>query len=189
MKPTPTLRRRLTAPLVYVAALLLLAEDWLWDVGARLMALLARWPPLRRLEAWLQTLGPAASLAVFVLPAVALFPVKVLALLAMAHGHALTGLAVVLTAKLAGAAAVARLYTLTRPTLLTMAWFARLLAWFLAIKARWIARLRASAAWRDVRALLHALAQWRRRMPRRRWWPARLLRRFAARWRARRRRR
>ncbi|MBA5605553.1 hypothetical protein H3H36_09290 [Duganella sp. FT3S] len=188
MKLSPTARRRLTAPLVYVAALFLLLEDWLWDLGAALMAYLARWPPLHRLEAWLQGLRPMAAMAVFVLPALLLFPVKLLALFAMARGHAVMGLAVIVTAKVAGAAAVARLYALTRPTLLTIAWFASLLAWFLALKQRWIARLQATAAWREMQALAAAVRRWRRRLPRKRWWPTRVLRRYAARWRARRRR-
>lgn len=186
-------RRRLFAPLVYLAAILLLLEDWLWELGARLMQRLAGWPPLRRLEAWICALRPGAALAVFALPALLLFPVKVLALLAIAHGHPWSGVGVIVLAKLAGAAAVARLYLLTRPALLTLPWFARLLAWFIALKERWIGRLRATAAWREVGALAAALGHWRRGL-----WsaastgraaarPARVLRRFAALWRARRR--
>jgi hypothetical protein len=186
MKLSTSARRRLTAPVVYLAALFLLLEDWLWDLGAALMAWLARWPPLHRLETWLQGLRPAAAMAVFVLPALLLFPVKLLALFALARGHAMTGLAVIVTAKVAGAAAVARLYALTRPTLLTIVWFASLLSWFLALKQRWITRLRASAPWREIEALAAAVRRWRRRLPRKRWWPTRVLRRYAARWRARR---
>lgn len=183
MKPLPAVRRRLLAPLIYLAALYLLLEDWLWELGMRLMARLARWPPLRRLERWLAALGPAAALAVFVLPVLLLLPVKLLALFAMARGHPLAGLAVIVLAKVAGAAAVARLYTLTRPALLSIAWFARLQQRFLALKQRWIARLRASPAWRSARALAAALGRWRRRGRSR---TGRLLRRCAALWRARR---
>src|SRR4051812_11803780 len=135
-------QRWLLAPLVYLAAILLLLEDWLWDLGSRLMARLTAWPPLHRLEAWICPLGPRAALVLFVLPATLLFPVKLLALWAMANGHPLTGLTVIVLAKLGGAAAVARLYLLTRPVLLTIVWFAALLAWFLALKERWIEKLR-----------------------------------------------
>lgn len=153
--------RRLLAPLVYLAALLLLLEDWLWHLGARLMGWLAQWPPLRRLEAWICRLGPKAALVLFVAPATLLFPVKLLALWAMAHGHPLLGLTVIVLAKAGGAAAVARLYLLTRPVLLTIVWFAALLAWFLALKARWIEKLRATRAWRRVIALRGAVRHWR----------------------------
>lgn len=179
-------QRWLLAPLVYLAALLLLLEDWLWNLGARLMQRLAQWPPLHRLEAWICRLGPYAALVLFVLPATLLFPVKLLALWAMANGYPLTGFAVIVLAKLGGAAAVARLYLLTRPVLLTIVWFATLLAWFLALKERWIEKLRATRAWQKVAALRAALRQWRMHAaPRPGSWLARfrrLLKRFRSRW-------
>ena len=184
MKPLHRLRHWLFAPLVYLAALLLLLEDWLWDLGVRLTSRIAHWPPLHRLETWLRGLRPAAALAVFMLPALLLFPVKLLALFAMAHGHAMWGLLVILLAKLAGAAAVARIYLLTRPALLTIRWFAATLDWFLPLKERWIERLQTSAAWHRLCAIRRTLAHWRERMraPGR---TARAVRRFAALWRSR----
>ncbi|WP_254442227.1 hypothetical protein [Duganella vulcania] len=119
-----TLRHRFCRSLVYLAALLLLLEDWLWDVGMRALNRLSAWPPPHRLEAWIRTLCPYAALTLFVLPALRLFPVKLLALWAMARGHALPGLLVIVLARLGGAAAVARIFLLTRPVLLTIAWFA-----------------------------------------------------------------
>ena len=193
MKRLYTLRRRLFAPLVYLAALFLLFEEWLWDLGARLMARLAAFPPLRALERGIGKLGPFAALAVFVLPALMLFPVKLLALLAMAHGHPMLGLSVFITAKLAGAAAVARLYALTRPALLSLRWFARLHNWFVCLKDHWIARLKATAAWREctdgARACRTGLRRLLRRGPGGRHGSRllRVLRRFSAFWRARRR--
>ncbi len=190
-------RRRLFAPLVYLAAILLLLEEWLWDRGARAMQLLARFPPLHALEARIQRLGPYAALAVFALPAVLLFPVKLLALLAIAKGHAIYGISVIVLAKVGGAAAVARLYALTRPALLSLPWFARWHAKFIAVKDRWIGRLRATRAWRDVSGAAARFTALRRA-----WWnrvrapatngrlqtrPKRVLRRFVALWRARRR--
>lgn len=189
MKPLHRFQRWLFAPLVYLAAVLLLLEDWLWDVGMGLMSRLTQWPPLRRLEAWICGLGPYGALVLFVLPATLLFPVKLLALWAMAHGRPWLGLLVILLAKLIGAAAVARLYLLTRPVLMTIVWFARLLTWFLALKERWIERLRATAPWQRVTALAKAFRHWRQHaVPHPRSWIARfrrLLKRFRARWRAR----
>jgi hypothetical protein len=134
----------------------------------------------------------------FVLPGLLLFPVKVLALLAIAHGHPASGIATLAVAKIGGAAVVARLYVLTLPSLLALAWFARCHAWFIALKDRWIAYLRASRAWRLSRRLARAPRQSLRRLARRlrprvpfgsrHGRPsARLLRRFIAMWRARRR--
>ena len=195
MKKFYRVRRWLFAPLVYLAAIFLLIEEWLWATGARIMQVVAQFPPLHALEAWIRRLPPYWALAVFVLPAVLLFPVKLLALLAIARGHAFSGIGVIIIAKLGGAAAVARLYSLTRPTLLSLPWFARWHGLFMETKDRWIARLRATRPWRRVSRLSAALGRARRA-----WWqrlrkgtpgrhnsrPARVLRRFAAFWRARR---
>src|SRR4051812_33535694 len=119
MKRFRTLRNWLLAPLVYLAALILMLEDWLWDLGLRLTAFIVAWPPLEALERRLAALPPYAALCVFVLPGVLLLPVKILALFAIAHGHPLSGIAVIVLAKVGGAALVARLYVLTRPALLS----------------------------------------------------------------------
>ncbi|MBJ7312373.1 hypothetical protein ACFOLJ_16575 [Rugamonas sp. CCM 8940] len=157
MKLLHSIRRLLSAPLVYLAAIVLLGEDWLWRVGARLTALLARLPPLAALERWVAARGPRVAMLLFLLPALALLPVKLLALLAIARGHAAWGVAVIVLAKLVGAAAVARLYTLTLPALRRLAWFAALLDWFLPLKAAYISRLRASPVWRRVAGAAAAL--------------------------------
>lgn len=156
-------RSRLLAPLVQLAALVLLAEAWTWDLGSRAAARMAAWPPLRWLEARVRTLPAWAALCAFVLPGLLLLPVKLLALLAIAHGHALAGLAGFVAAKLGGAVVVARIYVLTLPTLLTLAWFARWHGGFLRLKGRLLAALRASGFWRRVRA---AMADGRRRLRR-----------------------
>ena len=68
-----------------------------------------------------QTVASAAgtlSAIIFVLPGLLLLPVKLLAVVAIAHGHAVSGIATIVVAKLGGAAVVARLYALTLPTLL-----------------------------------------------------------------------
>jgi hypothetical protein len=187
-------RTRLFAPLVHLAALLLLLEEWCWDLGARLGAGLARWPLLAALEARVRLLPPWAALCLFVLPGLLLLPVKLLAVVAIAHGHAISGIATIVAAKLGSAVVVARLYALTLPTLLAIGWFARCHGWFMRLKNHWVGRLRASAAFLQVRHLLRrmrrALRRWRyRRAARGRHASrvARVLRRFVVQWRARRR--
>ena len=198
MKRPIRLRAWFIAPLVYSAALLLLMEEWFWDTGARLMRALAAWPPLAALEKRIAALPPYGALCLFALPAILLFPVKILALMAIAHGHAVTGILVILAAKLGGAAAVARIYFVTRGRLLTIAWFARWHDWFMAFKERWTALLRATTGYRHasmvarrVRRLAHDLrARIGQRLPggRHAAHPLRVVRRLLAMWRARRRR-
>ena len=197
MKRSRTLRNRLLSPLVYLAALVLLFEDWLWDLGLRLVRLVAAWPPLNALERRIAALPPYGALCVFVLPAVLLLPVKILALLAITSGHPFSGVAVIILAKIGGATLVARLYILTLPKLVTLAWFAHWHGKFMDWKNVWVGRLKASASFRRVSmvsAMLRAgassaLARLRphgigeRHASR----PARMLRRLIAIWRARRR--
>jgi hypothetical protein len=189
-------RTRLFAPLVHLAALLLLLEEWCWDVGARLGAGLARWPLLAAFEARVRLLPPWAALCLFVLPGLLLLPVKLLAVVAIAHGHAISGIVTIVAAKLGSAIVVARLYALTLPTLLAIGWFARCHGWFMRLKNHWVGRLRASRAFVQATHLLRrmrrALRRWRyRRAARARGRhasrAARVLRRFVVQWRARRR--
>jgi hypothetical protein len=141
-------------------------------------------------------LPPWAALCLFVLPGLLLLPVKLLAVVAIAHGHAISGIATIVAAKLGSAVVVARLYALTLPTLLAIGWFARCHGWFMRLKNHWVGRLRASRAFLQARHLLRrmrrALRRWRyRRAARARGRHAsrvaRVLRRFVVQWRARRR--
>jgi hypothetical protein len=161
-KPNNKLKKRLLAPLVYSAAIILLFEEWLWEAGKRVMAILARLPLLRALERMIAQLPPYAALFAFMLPAALLLPVKLLALYAIAHGHATFGVLVIIAAKLVGTALVARLYGLTRQALLSLAWFARWHDAFIGFKDRTIAHLRATEAWHKVTALAATISERRR---------------------------
>ena len=129
-------------------ALLILFEEWGWEPLQRLMARIGRLPVFRRLEALITRLPPRAALAVFLLPTLLLLPVKLLALWLIGQGKALLGGVVIVVAKLVGTALLARLFTLTKPALMTMPWFASLHGRWLAWKAALLARVRASWAWR-----------------------------------------
>lgn len=181
------LKKLLLAPLIYTAAILLLLEEWLWNTTKRLLALLPEVAFIVRLEQWIGSLSPYAALAIFVLPTLLLLPVKILALVSIAHGHPTLGLLIVLAAKVLGTALVARLYGLTKNTLLSLAWFVRWHDAVLAFKDRMIAQLRATRAWQQITALLTILKQHRQEL-----WAAlkarsangrlgRLIRKFAAR--------
>ena len=153
--------RALTLPLQWLLALVLLFEEWGWEPLQRAMAWLGRWPSLRWLEARIRSLQPWAALGVLAMPALALLPVKLLALWLMGHGHWMLGIFTVVAAKVLGTAVVARLFTLTRPALMQMEQFARIYARWTLWKTALLDRVRASRPWRQA----HALGQrWRR------WW-------------------
>ncbi|WP_251970505.1 hypothetical protein [Sphaerotilus microaerophilus] len=160
--------RLLRAVLRALLVLLLLFEEWGWEPLQRAVARLGRLPLLRQLEAAVARLGPHGALAVFLLPTLLLLPVKLAALWLIGQGQALLGALVIVLAKLVGTALVARLYTLTQPALMQMAWFARLHGRWMTWKASLLAQARATRAWRLARVL-------RRRL-------RRLGRELAARW-------
>ena len=148
-------------------ALLILFEEWGWEPLQRLLARLGQLPLLRQIEAAITRLPPRAALAVFVLPTLLLLPVKLLALWLISQGHRLLGVAVIVLAKLVGTAVVARLFTLTRPALMQMPWFAHWYGRWTAWKDRVLAQVRASWAWRTARAIKRLVRQrWARWMHR-----------------------
>ena len=146
-------------------ALLILFEEWGWDPLQRALARLARLPLLRQAESVIARLPPYAALVVFLVPALALLPVKLLALGLIAQGQRLLGLGVILAAKLLGTAVVARLFALTQPALMQLPWFARVYSRWSAWKAALLAQVRATWAWRAARVLRRRLrrgwARWR----------------------------
>lgn len=128
------LKRLLTYPLLALAGVALVAEEALWRLSG-LLALLGKLPVFRSMEAWLRGVPPLGALALFGVPAVALAPVKLLALYWLAGGHPALGIGAILTAKVTGTALVARLFQLTRPQLLTIGWFAWAFERFMKLRA------------------------------------------------------
>lgn len=110
------------------------------------MQWLGRLPVVRSLEARISRLGPKAAIALFVGPWLLLLPAKLLAFWLMGTGHAALGVMVFVAAKLLGTALLARLFTLTKPALLTIGWFRRLHDWFTNIKQRLLTYVRSLRA-------------------------------------------
>ncbi|MBA3771309.1 MAG: hypothetical protein H0X13_02115 [Ramlibacter sp.] len=142
------LRRALRLVFTPLIALVLLFEEWGWEPLSALVARLARLPFVAWLERHIASLPPWAAAAVFTAPALGLLPVKFLALFLIGKGYALLGVGVLLAAKLLGTALLARLFTLTQPALMRLAWFARWYPRWKTWKDGVFARVRASALWR-----------------------------------------
>lgn len=145
---TKRIKRLIAAPFVILAAIIILLEDWLWDDLARLAAAIGRLPIFHQVESFITKLPPYWALAFFAVPSTLLIPVKLIALYFVAHGHALAGLLTVAAAKVAGTALVARLFTLTRPNLLRIAWFAWMYERFITFKTRVYGVIKATRAYR-----------------------------------------
>ncbi|MCX6981384.1 MAG: hypothetical protein NTV08_11615 [Verrucomicrobia bacterium] len=134
-------------PMVVLAALFMFVEEWLWDHLTTFMAWVARAPVFRWLEKKLAALPPYGAMAVFLVPGALLLPVKIAALYFMTHGHPGGGLSIIIAAKIIGTAIVARIFTVCRPSLLTVRWFRRLYEWIVRVKTRLYTAIKSMPAW------------------------------------------
>ncbi|MGN6570913.1 MAG: hypothetical protein ACTHLO_05815 [Pseudolabrys sp.] len=129
------LRRYLLRPLWIVLALLFLLEAWLWDhlqpLVARLVALIPLAALKRGVARLVASLPPWAVLFVFVVPLIALLPLKFLEVYFLARRQWLLAAAVILFVKLVGVGVTAFIFDVTRDKLLQMAWFRRVYVWVL----------------------------------------------------------
>lgn len=144
-------RRALRALLLTLAAVVLLIEEWGWRPLAAWVGRLAAWPPWARLEARIGGATPKLALALFLVPAVLLIPVKLVALWFIHQGHTLFGVGVIVAAKLIGTALVGRLFTITQPQLMQFDRFARVLWWWRATKLRVRAAVRRLFHWPSMK--------------------------------------
>ena len=161
-----TLWRGLRAVLLALVAVVIFIEEWGWRPLAAWAARLTKWPPLARFEDRLRQLSPRVALALFAVPAVALFPVKLLALWVIHQGHAVLGLMVIVAAKLLGTALVGRLFVVVESQLRRIAWVACALDWWHATRLRIVQRVHASLPWRIGRAWGRSVKRWARRLMR-----------------------
>ncbi len=158
--------RLLRGIFLVLAAIVLAIEEWGWRPLTAWAARLAQWPPLARLEALIRSASPRIALLLFLVPALALFPVKLLALWLIHLGHTVLGVIVILAAKLIGTALVGRLFIITEPQLMHYTWFAHALGWWRVTKVRVKAALAGSLVWRSMTRLRRRVSVWLRRMAR-----------------------
>ena len=153
------IRRALRHAFTALIALVLVFEEWGWEQLSAVMGRLARLPLWAWMEQRIRAVPPWGAIVLFAVPALALLPVKLLALFLIGGGHPVLGMMVLLGAKLVGTALLARLFTLTQPALMRLPWFARLYTRWSLWKERVLTQVRASWAWRWGRVVKRRVAQ------------------------------
>jgi hypothetical protein len=142
--------KRILKPVTYVLAAIYFLVDALFMAVARPISLwLARHFEFKRLRAWIKSLPPYPSLALFSVPVIILEPIKPLAAYLVATGQFLSGVGAFVGCELLKLVLVERLFHLTRDKLMRIPAFAWCYNKFAEIKA-W---LQATEAWRAIRAL------------------------------------
>ena len=105
--------------LLSILAVFLIIEEWLWDglsaCGHYLIALLR----LESFERWLTQTTPNTALLAFLIPVLIVTPINLAAIWLMIQGLLLQGILLEIFAKLLGTLLVARVFTLTKPQLLS----------------------------------------------------------------------
>ena len=131
---------RILQPLWVLLALIFLVEAWLWDHLEPIVARVVAWIPLRAFKAWLadqvDTLSPAMTLIVFIVPVIPLFPLKLFGLWLLANEYWVGAVVILVLAKFLGLGVAAFIFDVTRPKLLQMAWFQKLYDWMMAMRAK-----------------------------------------------------
>jgi hypothetical protein len=132
--------RRLLQPFWVLLAVIFLIEAWLWDhlepIVARVVALI----PLRAFKQWLadrvDTLSPAMTLIVFIVPVIPLFPLKLVGFWLLTHEYWLSAIVTIIFAKFLGVGVAAFIFDVTRPKLLEMQWFETLYEFIMGLRAK-----------------------------------------------------
>jgi hypothetical protein len=144
------------APLFAVAIVWVLLDDLFRSFVIPAVNWLVRLRPLQRLEAWIGTLPPYATLALFVLPLAVIEPFKIYGLYLIGTGHLGLGILAFIAAKVIGIGLAERLFAISRTKLLSIGWFAWAHARTIAVKDMVHASLKRTRWWP---ALVRALAR------------------------------
>ena len=132
--------RRLLQPVWILLAVIFLIEAWLWDHLEPIVAWVVSLIPLRAFKHWLaervDTLSPAMTLIVFIVPVIPLFPLKMVGLWLLAHEYWISAILTIIFAKFLGVGVAAFIFDVTRPKLLEMEWFEKLYDFVMALRAK-----------------------------------------------------
>jgi hypothetical protein len=132
--------RRLLQPVWILLAVIFLIEAWLWDHLEPIVAWVVAKIPLRAFKQWLaervDTLSPAMTLIVFIVPVIPLFPLKLVGFWLLTHEYWTSAVFTILFAKFLGVGVAAFVFDVTRPKLLEMAWFEKLYEFVLTLRGK-----------------------------------------------------
>jgi hypothetical protein len=132
--------RRLLQPVWVLLAIIFLIEAWLWDHLEPIVAWFVALIPLNAFKQWLaervDTLSPAMTLIVFIVPVIPLFPLKLVGLWLLAHEYWISAVLTIIFAKFLGVGVAAFVFDVTRDKLLEMNWFEALYDFVIELRAK-----------------------------------------------------
>jgi hypothetical protein len=139
--------KRVLVPVVAFVATLYFLIDALFLWFLRPIAdWLGRLRILEGIRAWIQSLGPYPTLALFLVPLIILEPVKPVAFYLLASGHFLASTLLLVIGELLKITLVERLFRLGKDKLMSIAAF----AWAYGVVTRWLGYLQSLPPWQAV---------------------------------------
>jgi hypothetical protein len=145
--------KRILKPVTYVlAAVYFLVDAVFLALAKPISDWVGRHLVLRKLRAWIRSLRPYPSLALFSVPVIILEPIKPVAAYLAATGQVVSSVLTLVVGELLKLVLIERLFSLTRDKLMTIPAFASAYTRFQQAKA-W---LEATEAWRVMRSLSRA---------------------------------
>ena len=149
--------KRILKSVTYVlAALYFVADAAFMAIAKPISDWFAKHVALRRLSAWIRSLRPYPSLALFSVPVIILEPVKPVAAYLAATGQMVSSVVTLIVGELLKLILVERLFSLTRDKLIKIPAFAWAYTKFTEAKA-W---LKNTEAWQAIRKLSRAARQY-----------------------------
>jgi len=149
--------KRILKPVTYaLAALYFLADAVFMAIAKRISDWLARHVVLRQLRAWIRSLRPYPSLALFSIPVILLEPVKPVAAYLAATGQMMSSVVTLILGELLKLVLVERLFSLTRDKLMKIPAFAWAYKKFSEAKT-W---LKNTEAWQAICAISRSTRQY-----------------------------
>lgn len=145
-------------------ALYMLLNDILWPALRPLIVALARLPVFERLADALRRVPPYPALALFLVPFAILEPLKLVTLWWAATGHVVSGTVGLLIAHGLTVLIPERLFSVLKPTLLTLPWFAALWTRITTTRDRILAWVRQTRAWAHLGRLREMARQTAKRI-------------------------
>src|SRR4051812_45717122 len=132
--------RRILQPIWVLLAVIFLIEAWLWDHLEPIVAWFVALIPLRAFKHWLtelvDTLSPAMTLIVFIVPVILLLPLKLIGFWLLAHEYWVSATLTIIFAKFLGVGVAAFIFDVTRDKLLEMGWFETLYELVIGLRAK-----------------------------------------------------
>src|SRR5262245_47984924 len=119
--------RKLLRPVLIFLAIVFLIEAWLWDKLEPIVARVVDLLPWRRFKAavtrWIDSLPPAGTLVIFLVPMGLIVPIKLVEVWFFVNGAWMEGVGAAILSKLVFLGTTAFVFDVTRDKLLRLDWF------------------------------------------------------------------